>query len=354
LSFFHWIGWLGFQPAYTSFIKISQYSIIFNNLILPSLSRLIIFTFCLCIAGPEIYTEIKDIFIKNLKKFFWKLRPIIRKNFNYIWFCILLITGFNALPVLLFASYKMKFILFKDIIPLWALVLLWNLIPWLGLLILFYLNPKLVKKELINKINFFIIFILITVPVVVPLFFVLYFVDNEFVSDYVNILLYIKSIFLLLILIFILTRFIFMPKNKENYIKYGVTICSIFMIKNFYSTLVDDYKIAQDCKNIYIQSENAKLNHSTRMAMDRNKYLIQKRQETIPRQIPFYEKPAYIYNPFRITQSREPWWSKMLSRHTPLKDIKQGIWYQEKGFLCFNNMIIRAEMSGKIKIWTFY
>ncbi len=45
--FFHWIGWIDFQPAYTSFINISKNSINFNNLILPFLYSLILIIPCL-------------------------------------------------------------------------------------------------------------------------------------------------------------------------------------------------------------------------------------------------------------------------------------------------------------------
>ncbi len=40
----------------------------------------------------------------------------------------------------------------------------------------------------------------------------------------------------------------------------------------------------------------------------------------------------------------------MLSIHTPWTHIKQGIWYQEKGFLCFNREISVSGQKCMAKI----
>lgn len=218
------------------------------------------------VAGPEIYTEIKDIFIKNLKKLFWKLRPYIRKYSQIILILILSITTVLS-GVLTFLNTN------------YYIILLINIIPWLGLIILYCINPILVKKELINKINFFILFILISIIVGVLLLIGLYFVDNEFFSDYINILLYSRSILVLSIFNLLITHFIFTPKDKENYIKFGVTICSIFMIRNSFSTLVNSNTIIEYSKNLidsYIEYKNAKLKASNIIVQDRNLYLSKK------------------------------------------------------------------------------
>ena len=128
--------------------------------------------------------------------------------------------------------------------------------------------------------------------------------------------------------------FLASPASEEN---------NITGIKNLLKDLIDSY----------IKYNNAKLNARNIVVQDRNNFL-SKKSEARPRPIPFYETLNYQLSQMRHAQSREPWWSKRLSKHTPSgawTHIKQGILYQDKGFLCFNKEIsyLGKKCMGKLR-----
>lgn len=101
--------------------------------------------------------------------------------------------------------------------------------------------------------------------------------------------------------------FSLIPDNtKENFFLNYIESAYKTLINNLAwaeNRIIDIKKLLQDLIESYIKYKNAKLNASNIIVEDRNRYLNQKSIKAKPRQIPFYERPAYKYNPFRITKS---------------------------------------------------
>ena len=86
-----------------------------------------------------------------------------------------------------------------------------DFLPILGLIGLGYINPDLVKNDLVNRINIFSLMLVLGFILGLSFFLVIYIYEPQFLKIYFSLLISIRSSFVGLILVYILISLFYMP-----------------------------------------------------------------------------------------------------------------------------------------------
>jgi [ribosomal protein S5]-alanine N-acetyltransferase len=195
----------------------------FGDIIIPVLCYNIIIITLLGVAGPTIYLEISYVILNWFLSFFTKIKLRVQK---YFWLIIAFIVIIHIFMCTLeFMLYNIKVLYF-----------LMDFLPILGLVGLAYFNSSLVKTELVHKITFFAV-MLIFGFIFGGLFFIsIYIYEPHYLKIYFYLFICIRSIFGVLIFVGIIIYLFFMPWNKENWMKLGVLVFSLWLVGTLFNT----------------------------------------------------------------------------------------------------------------------
>jgi RimJ/RimL family protein N-acetyltransferase len=120
-----------------------------------------------------------------------------------------------------------------DINVLWFLS---GFLPVLGLMQLGYINPQLVKAELVHRLNIVSLILVLGIIVGLPILGAIYVYDPESLIFFLSLLIKIRFLFIQLIFIFILIFWFYMPWTKDNLIKAGVLLFSLWLLGTLVNT----------------------------------------------------------------------------------------------------------------------
>lgn len=104
-------------------------------------------------------------------------------------------------------------------------------IPLFGLILLYSVDPTLVKIELIKKITYYYLLIIILSIITISMYIIFLYYSINY-KDYLYIWIYYRNIVSILIFIYLIYYFIFMSWTKDNWIKFGVNIFSLLIAGN--------------------------------------------------------------------------------------------------------------------------
>nr|YP_009744348.1 hypothetical protein [Xylaria hypoxylon]QIE13212.1 hypothetical protein [Xylaria hypoxylon] len=171
----------------------------------------------------------KSIIVNIFSKIYLNNKLRIQKHFKpIIAFIFIIILSSNTLVLLIYDINQLYF--------------LSGFLPVLGLMVLGYINPPLVKTELVNRLN---ILSLILVFGIIGGFailggFAIIAAISVYEPDfklYLSLLIKIRFIFVLLIFVYIMISLFYMPWTKDNLIKIGVLFFSLLLVGNFFNTI---------------------------------------------------------------------------------------------------------------------
>lgn len=287
-------------------------SYLFNNF----MTTLFIALMCLPYTGLEIYIKIISIIFYIWINIYNYIRLFVIKYLNYI--IIFIFVYFMSLNLILY--FVLDIMLIYDIIMFFILICLISYLKKIA--------ETLVKWELIQKISFFLsLFLMFSLP---AFFFglVIYLCEPDLLKIYLYMLIYIRSFFMIVLPIFLISYFMHMPWNKDNFIRLGVTIFSLLMLGvlingsiNLYSknnnySLIKGLDIKDDLKVLH-ERDWVKINKEIRGSIAKDIHqdsikntdkhpkikclfdLISPLIEIFQKDLP-YSKPIYLKGKFRF------------------------------------------------------
>jgi RimJ/RimL family protein N-acetyltransferase len=132
-----------------------------------------------------------------------------------------------------------------------VLYFLSGFLPVLGLMLLGYINPPLVKDELVNKLNIYSIILVLVFIGVFPIIVGIYVYEpSYFLKFFLPTLIIIRFIFVLVIFISIMKYLFNMPWTKDNWIKFGVLFFSILLFGTLFNTTGKLLSYTFSCMNM--------------------------------------------------------------------------------------------------------
>jgi len=218
-----WLGQLLDPEVLINFGCIINKSSLYQDIIIPVWGYIFIILTLLGVGGPGIYLEIWSVILNIFLKRYLKNKFWIQKYFIAIIAFIFII--YLCISTLVFMIFSIKVFYF-----------LVDFLPILGLIGLGYINPDLVKNDLVNRINIFSLMLVLGFILGLSFFLVIYIYEPQFLKIYFSLLISIRSSFVGLILVYILISLFYMPWNKNNLIKFGVLFFGLWLLGTLFNT----------------------------------------------------------------------------------------------------------------------